>query len=114
MRRRAGVGPAGASLHKEGHRHMKAIFATALLVPALALTSIPADAKGCIKGAIVGGIAGHYANHHGLIGAATGCLVGRHLAKKHQQELREQQQHQQDQHDDQWQHDDGQNQVQSH
>jgi uncharacterized protein YcfJ len=99
---------------------MKAIFATALLVPALALTSMPADAKGCIKGAIVGGIAGHYANHHGLIGAATGCFVGRHLAKKHQQELLEQQQHQQDQHDDQWQHDDhwqhddGQNQVQSH
>ena len=92
---------------------MKAIFATALLVPALALTSIPADAKGCIKGAIVGGIAGHYANHHGLIGAATGCLVGHHLAKKHQQELREQQQHPQD-HDDQWQHDDGQTQVQSH
>ncbi|HEY1747572.1 MAG TPA: hypothetical protein VGG11_12525 [Xanthobacteraceae bacterium] len=96
---------------------MKTIFATALLVPALALTSIPADAKGCIKGAIVGGIAGHYANHHGLIGAATGCLVGRHMAKKHEQELREQQQHQQDnqwQHDDHWQHDDGQNQVQSH
>ena len=87
---------------------MKAIFASALLVAALALTSIPADAKGCIKGAIVGGIAGHYAHHHGLIGAATGCLVGHHMAKKHQQELREQELHQQDLHD-QEQHDDGQN-----
>jgi len=75
---------------------MKAIFLSALLVPALALTCIPANAKGCIKGAIVGGIAGHYAHHHGLIGAATGCLVGRHLAKKHQQELQEQ--HEQEQH----------------
>ena len=84
---------------------MRAIFAGALLVPALALTSISADAKGCIKGAIVGGVAGHYAHHHGLIGAATGCLVGRHMAKTHQQELREQQQHQHDQE----QHDGGQN-----
>jgi hypothetical protein len=76
---------------------MKAILLSALLVPALALTSIPADAKGCIKGAIVGGIAGHYAHHHGLIGAATGCIVGRHLAKKHQQELRQQEQEHHDQ-----------------
>ena len=69
---------------------MKAFFLSTALVTALALTSIPADAKGCIKGAIVGGIAGHYANHHGLIGAATGCLVGRHLAKKHGQEQQNQ------------------------
>jgi hypothetical protein len=87
---------------------MKAIFASALLVPALALTPIPAGAKGCIKGAIVGGIAGHYAHRHGLIGAATGCLVGRHMAKKRQQELRDQQLHQHDQ-PDQERHDDGQN-----
>jgi hypothetical protein len=105
MKRRAGVGPACLNLHEEGHRNMRAIFAGALLVPALALTSISADAKGCIKGAIVGGVAGHYAHHHGLIGAATGCLVGRHMAKTHQQELREQQQHQHDQE----QHDGGQN-----
>jgi phage tail tape-measure protein len=75
---------------------MKAIFLSVLLVPALALTSVSANAKGCIKGAIVGGIAGHYAHHHGLIGAATGCLVGRHLAKKHQQELQQQEQEQHD------------------
>jgi hypothetical protein len=108
MKRRAGGGPACLNLREGGHRNMRAIFTGALLVPALALTAIPADAKGCIKGAIVGGIAGHYAHHHGLIGAATGCFVGRHMAKKHQQELREQQQNQQDHHD-QEQHDDGQN-----
>jgi hypothetical protein len=44
----------------------------------------PAGAKGCLKGAIVGGVAGHYAHRHGLIGAALGCLIGRHEAKKHE------------------------------
>jgi phage tail tape-measure protein len=81
----------------EVHRNMKAISLSTLLVPALVLTSVPADAKGCIKGAIVGGIAGHYAHHHGLIGAATGCLVGHHLAKKRQQELQQQEQEHHDQ-----------------
>jgi hypothetical protein len=38
------------------------------------------QAKGCIKGALIGGIAGHYAGHHGLLGAAAGCLIGRHQA----------------------------------
>jgi hypothetical protein len=76
----------GTGLHDGGRRDMKAILASAGLASALAFTAIPADAKGCIKGAIVGGIAGHYAGHHGLIGAATGCLVGRHMAKKHEQE----------------------------
>jgi len=41
-----------------------------------------ADAKGCIKGAIVGGVAGHYTGHHGLLGAAAGCVIGRHQANK--------------------------------
>jgi len=72
---------------------MKAI-ATSVVLVALALTPISADAKGCIKGAIVGGIAGHYAGRHGLIGAATGCLVGRHMAKKHEQEQHQQEQNQ--------------------
>jgi len=43
---------------------------------------MPADAKGCIKGALIGGIAGHYAGHHGVLGAAAGCVVGHHLAKR--------------------------------
>jgi hypothetical protein len=56
------------------------IFASACL---LALTSLsPAEAKGCIKGAIVGGVAGHFAGHHGVLGAAAGCVVGHHEARK--------------------------------
>jgi hypothetical protein len=38
------------------------------------------EAKGCIKGALIGGVAGHFAGHHGLLGAAAGCLIGRHQA----------------------------------
>ena len=53
--------------------------AAALLV--LGATST-ANAKGCIKGAVVGGVAGHYAGHHGVLGAAAGCLYGRHHAKE--------------------------------
>jgi hypothetical protein len=52
-------------------------------VAALALASVsPADAKGCLKGAAVGGVAGHYAGHHGMLGAAAGCLYGRHRANE--------------------------------
>jgi outer membrane lipoprotein SlyB len=50
-----------------------------------------AAATGCLKGAVVGGVAGHYAGHHGVIGAAAGCLIGRHQAKKRahvQQDMR--------------------------
>jgi hypothetical protein len=55
--------------------------ATAAAVTALMLLAPSAsEAKGCIKGALVGGIAGHYAGHHGLLGAAAGCLIGRHQA----------------------------------
>ena len=61
---------------------MRTAFA-ALAVAALALASpTSADAKGCIKGAIVGGVAGHYAGHHGVLGAAAGCLYGRHRANE--------------------------------
>jgi hypothetical protein len=56
-----------------------AFFALAAL--AVASTS-PADAKGCLKGAAVGGVAGHYAGRHGVLGAAAGCLYGRHRAKE--------------------------------
>ena len=51
-----------------------------------------ANAKGCIKGAVVGGVAGHYAGHHGVLGAAAGCLYGRHHAKEQQQQERQRQQ----------------------
>ena len=65
---------------------MKSIIA--LWWVALCITTMtgPADAKGCLKGAIVGGATGHFAGHHGLIGAAAGCLIGRHEARKHELE----------------------------
>ena len=69
---------------------MRTLFA-AFAIAALALASTTAaDAKGCIKGAIVGGTAGHFAGHHGVLGAAAGCLYGRHAANKRE---REQQRH---------------------
>jgi hypothetical protein len=67
-------------------------FIALLAVAAFALTAAPAEAKGCLKGAAVGGVAGHYAGHHGWLGAAAGCLYGRHRAK--QQEQPQQTQHQ--------------------
>jgi outer membrane lipoprotein SlyB len=62
--------------------------ATAVIAAALAFVAVigPADAKGCIKGALVGGVAGHYAAHHGLLGAAAGCVIGRHEANKRERE----------------------------
>jgi hypothetical protein len=62
-----------------GDRIMKTAVAIAA-VAALVLATSSADAKGCLKGAAVGGVAGHYAGHHGLLGAAAGCLYGRHRA----------------------------------
>ena len=59
---------------------MKEVMFFAVLALAAGIT--PADAKGCIKGALVGGVAGHYTVHHGFLGAAAGCLIGRHEAKK--------------------------------
>jgi hypothetical protein len=61
---------------------MKTFLGCAALALVVAVTSLPADAKGCIKGAVVGGVAGHVAGHHGLIGAAVGCAIGHHEAKK--------------------------------
>jgi uncharacterized protein YcfJ len=59
---------------------MKSILAIACV--AVALVSPGAgEAKGCIKGAIVGGVAGHMAGH-GKVGAAAGCVIGRHEANK--------------------------------
>ncbi|WP_072825875.1 hypothetical protein [Bradyrhizobium erythrophlei] len=60
-------------------------IATALLViVAFAGAAGSAEAKGCLKGAVVGGVAGHYAGHHGMLGAAAGCLYGRHRANEQQ------------------------------
>lgn len=67
---------------------IKAIAAVAVLtIAALSASSPPAYAAGCIKAAIVGGVAGHYAGNHGLLGAGARCLVGRHYAKKHAEQM---------------------------
>lgn len=52
------------------------LLATMAVVPQLA------SAKGCLKGAAVGGVGGHVAGGHGVLGAAAGCVVGRHMANK--------------------------------
>jgi hypothetical protein len=57
-----------------------------VLASLMLLAPSVSNAKGCIKGALVGGVAGHYAGHHGLLGAAAGCLVGRHHAAQKQQQ----------------------------
>jgi hypothetical protein len=73
-------------IERDRRQTMKSIIA--LWWVALCITTMtgPADAKGCLNGAIVGGAAGHFAGHHGLIGAAAGCLIGRHEARKHELE----------------------------
>ena len=63
---------------------MKNFLGCAALALAIALMGVPADAKGCLKGAAVGGVAGHVAGHHGFIGAAAGCAIGHHEAKKNE------------------------------
>jgi hypothetical protein len=68
------------SVHLE--QAMKRFLGCAILTAAVVILSVPAEAKGCIKGALVGGVAGHYAGHHGVLGAAAGCIVGRHEAKR--------------------------------
>lgn len=71
---------------------MKAIVVTAALGLALAVSAVPANAKGCIKGALVGGAAGHVAGHHGFLGAAAGCAIGHHEANKKDKEAQKTQQ----------------------
>ncbi len=65
---------------------MKTAFAAVTIAVLAIAASAPADAKGCIKGAVVGGVAGHYAGHHGMLGAAAGCLYGRHRAHEHEKQ----------------------------
>jgi hypothetical protein len=61
---------------------MRTILGCAALALAFSTATIPAQAKGCIKGALIGGTAGHFAGHHGLLGAAAGCVIGRHEANR--------------------------------
>jgi hypothetical protein len=73
------------SAAKGGSAMRTYVFPAIFSVVVLALPA-PAAAKGCIKGALVGGVAGHYAGHHGVLGAAAGCVIGRHEAKKQARE----------------------------
>jgi hypothetical protein len=66
------------------------ISAVVFAVAALTLAANSAEARGCIKGAVVGGVAGHYAGHHGVLGAAAGCLYGRHEANKRARQQQQQ------------------------
>ena len=61
---------------------MKTAFAAAAIAVLALASTTSAEAKGCIKGAVVGGVAGHYAGGHGVLGAAAGCLYGRHRANE--------------------------------
>jgi hypothetical protein len=60
-------------------KDMRRLFIYAAVL-GLAFSSA-AQAKGCIKGAIAGGVAGSVAGH-GKVGAAPGCVIGRHEANK--------------------------------
>ncbi len=61
---------------------MMRTFILSATAAALLLAATPgAEAAGCIKGALLGGVAGHVAGH-GILGAAGGCVVGRHMANK--------------------------------
>ncbi len=58
---------------------MKTLFSFGLLALAIAATTDPAEAKGCLKGAAAGALAGHYVGHS-VIGAISGCYMGHHIA----------------------------------
>jgi hypothetical protein len=68
---------------------MKRAAGRAIVLLALIGMAVPADAKGCIKGALIGGTAGHFAGHHGVLGAAVGCIIGRHEANKEARQSRD-------------------------
>jgi hypothetical protein len=75
---------------------MKTIAAISALMFAATLMGAPAQAKGCLKGAVAGGAVGHYAGHHGWLGAAAGCLIGRHEAAQREREQEKARQQQSD------------------
>lgn len=61
---------------------MQTRLCTIAMVLAIAAAPQLASAKGCLKGAAIGGVGGHVAGGHGILGAAAGCAVGRHMANK--------------------------------
>lgn len=62
---------------------MKIRFTLVFASLALTLAASQSQASGCLKGAAVGGVGGHFVGRgHAVLGAAGGCLVGRHMANK--------------------------------
>jgi len=62
---------------------MKIKFTLAFAALTLTLAAGQSHAAGCLKGAAVGGVGGHFVGSgHAVLGAAGGCLVGRHMANK--------------------------------
>jgi hypothetical protein len=75
--------------------HVRTLFRVGAIGVGLILASTAAEAKGCIRGAIVGGLGGHFVGRGleagtarpagrwpTILGAATGCLVGRYEADR--------------------------------
>ncbi len=62
----------------------------ASLMLSLASTGVAYAKPSCAKGAIVGGVGGHMAGKHGLLGAAAGCAIGHHMARKQEKEQQRQ------------------------
>lgn len=55
----------------------------ALAAGLITFAASPALAKGCLKGAAVGAVGGHFIGKgHAKAGAAAGCVVGHHQARK--------------------------------
>ena len=72
------------------HDLMTAQLAQTLVWRSLVNARVDADPE--LWKAVVGGVAGHYVGSgHGMLGAAAGCLVGRHYAKKHARQQMQQQ-----------------------
>jgi hypothetical protein len=76
----AGVDVGPIDPHKE--LFLKRALLATTLVASFAFAHAAAHAEGCTKGAVVGGVGGHIAGGHGVAGAAAGCAIGHHEAKK--------------------------------
>jgi hypothetical protein len=71
---------------------MRNVLMATTLLGALALAGPSAMAEGCGKGAAVGGLIGHETGSgHAVAGAAGGCAVGHHEAKKEDKNAAQQQ-----------------------
>jgi hypothetical protein len=76
-------------VHSDGRKMKHTIVAGMIF----SLFVCQAEAKGCLKGAAVGAVAGHYAHHHAILGAAAGCIIGRHMANEKAREEKAREEH---------------------